>query len=53
MVYSTCTIFEDENHNQIEKFLSNHNDYKMIEEIKLYPHIDDTDGFYIAVLERE
>ncbi len=53
LVYSTCTIFADENHNQIEKFLSSHNDYKMVEEIKLFPHINDTDGFYIAVLERK
>ena len=37
---------------QIEKFLSEHSDFKLIEEINLYPHINNTDGFYIAVLER-
>ena len=52
MVYSTCTVFEEENHLQIEKFLSKHEDFKLIEEVKLYPHIDNTDGFYIALLER-
>ena len=52
MVYSTCTIFKRENHMQIEKFLSEHSDFKLIEEINLYPHINNTDGFYIAVLER-
>ena len=25
---------------------------KLIEEVKLYPNIDNTDGFYIALLER-
>lgn len=52
IVYSTCTVFEEENHLQIEKFLSKHEDFKLIEEVKLYPHIDNTDGFYIALLER-
>ncbi len=52
MVYSTCTVFKKENHLQIEKFLNSRPDYRLIEEVNLYPHIDDTDGFYIAVLER-
>ena len=53
LVYSTCTIFKRENHMQIEKFLKSHSDFKLIEEISLYPHINNTDGFYIAVLERK
>ena len=53
LVYSTCTIFEKENRLQVEKFLQKHTDFSLIEEIKLYPHIDNTDGFYIAVLERK
>ena len=52
MVYSTCTIFERENGLQIKKFLQSHPDFNLIEEINLYPHINNTDGFYIAVLER-
>lgn len=52
MVYSTCTVFEEENHLQIEKFLATHEDFELIEELKLYPHIDNTDGFYIALLKR-
>lgn len=52
LVYSTCTIFNRENHMQIETFLKSHSDFRLIEEIKLYPNVDDTDGFYIAVLER-
>ena len=52
LVYSTCTIFQRENHIQIENFLKCHSDFKLIEEIKLFPNVNNTDGFYIAVLER-
>lgn len=52
LVYSTCTILEKENNKQVEKFLEKHIEFKLIEELKLYPHINGTDGFYIAVLER-
>lgn len=52
MVYSTCTILAKENHMQIERFLEKHTDFKLIEELNLYPHVNNTDGFYIAVLER-
>lgn len=41
-----------ENYKQIEKFLLMHSNFKLIEKINLYPHIDGTDGFFIAVLER-
>lgn len=53
LVYSTCTIFEKENRLQVEKFLQKHTEFTLIEELKLYPHVDNTDGFYIAVLERK
>lgn len=53
MVFSTCTVFQRENNLQIKKFLDTHSNFKLIEEINLYPHIDETDGFYIAVLERK
>ena len=53
MVYSTCTVFKRENQEQIEKFLKKHTDFSLVEEMNLYPHINQTDGFYIAVLERK
>ncbi len=52
LVYSTCTILKDENEEQIAKFLENHNEFKLVDEKKLYPHIDNTDGFYIAKLRK-
>ena len=52
LVYSTCTVLKQENDNQIEKFLLKHKEYKLIEKINLYPHVNETDGFFIAVLQR-
>ena len=52
LVYSTCTVFKKENEEQIEKFLMKHREYKLLEEVNLYPHVNDTDGFFIAVLQR-
>ena len=52
LVYSTCTVFNRENEEQIERFLMKHTEYKLLEKINLYPHINDTDGFFIAVLQR-
>ena len=48
LVYSTCTVLKDENERQIEKFLKKHPEFKLEEEIKLFPHKNHTDGFYIA-----
>lgn len=53
LVYSTCTVLKEENEEQIEKFLMRHSEYELEEKINLYPHIDDTDGFFIAVLNRK
>ncbi len=78
LVYVTCSLFERENQEVVEKFLSLNPDFKCIpvsevaKEIKLpvdttalvsltenhkylqlLPHIHDTDGFFIAVLERK
>ena len=53
LVYSTCTVFKEENELQIASFLDTHKDFKLIEEIKLFPNIDKTDGFYIAKLQKE
>ena len=52
LVYSTCTILKQENEEQVEKFLKVHDNFKLIEQINLFPHTDGADGFFIAVLER-
>lgn len=53
MVYSTCTILKRENEEQIERFLLTHSDFMLVEQTKLFPNVNETDGFYIAVLEKK
>ena len=53
MVYSTCTIFPEENEGVVEPFLAEHHDFILVEKQTLYPDTDGTDGFFYAVLERK
>jgi len=61
LVYSTCTLLEEENLGQVEDFLKGHPDFYLCEinlpiekptlkegYVNLYPHIDNTDGFFIC-----
>ncbi len=62
LIYSTCSVFDDENINQIERFLGENSGYRLISfeindiiypgYIQLLPHIHETDGFFIAYIER-
>lgn len=51
IVYSTCTLNKNENEYIIDKFISTH-DCQIISEKTNFPHIDKTDGFFIAVLKK-
>lgn len=53
LVYSTCTIFPEENEGVVEPFLAANPDFTLIEKQTLYPDTDGTDGFFFAVLERK
>jgi 16S rRNA (cytosine967-C5)-methyltransferase len=68
LVYSTCSVTLEENEMQIEKFLKWHLDFALTETSvkmglpglrgqsesqRLYPHIHDCTGFFIAKLLRE
>lgn len=64
LVYSTCTIFSDENAENIDRFLASHPDFvprpfsvgKLNApngRLTLLPDTHGTDGFFIAVLERK
>ena len=64
LLYATCSIFKDENENQVEAFLQQQND---AQEIKfsadwgherthgrqIFPGDDDMDGFYYALLQKK
>ena len=50
MIYSTCTVFKDENELQVKKYIECHKNFALEEEIKLFPNVNGTDGFYIAKL---
>lgn len=64
LVYSTCTILKDENEDIINRFLSEEKDFSLVKVsneifgdsdgmITLLPHINNSDGFFISVLERK
>ncbi|HHU28859.1 TPA: 16S rRNA (cytosine(967)-C(5))-methyltransferase RsmB [bacterium] len=52
MVYSTCTLNKKENELQIANLLKERKDIKLINEQTIYPFLYDSDGFYIARLEK-
>ncbi len=53
LVYSTCTVLKSENHDNVLRFLAAHPEFSLLREQPLFPDTDHTDGFYIAVLQKE
>lgn len=62
LVYSTCTVNPDENEKVVCDFLSENKDFELVplgvggckESMKtFYPHIDNTDGFFAAKMQRK
>lgn len=52
MVYATCSILPQENEEQVQQFLSDNPDFKLVEEKHLTPHKNGFDGFYMAKLKK-
>lgn len=52
MVYATCSILPRENARQVERFLNENSDYRLIEQYPIYASVDGYDGFYMALLEK-
>lgn len=52
MVYATCSIFPAENELQVQKFLANNINFKLLEEKHLWPSETGFDGFYMALIEK-
>jgi 16S rRNA C967 or C1407 C5-methylase (RsmB/RsmF family) len=68
LVYSTCSIAVEEDEMLIERFLKYHPEFKLVEATpkmgvsglrgltrcrRLYPHIHDCNGFFVAKLLKE
>lgn len=52
LVYATCSVFLEENHQQVERFLKENPEWKLEKEIKIFPHVQGFDGFYGARLKK-
>ena len=64
LLYSTCTVLEEENEMVVRKFLTENSDYEAVPfemngmkaengMLTFWPHIDGTDGFFAAKLRRK
>lgn len=52
LLYSTCTFSKEEDEEVTAYFLMEHNNFKLIYEEKILPHMDKGEGQYIAVFEK-
>ena len=52
ILYSTCTLRRCENEDVIKRFLDKYPQYELKYQRTFMPHIDGTDGFYIAKLRK-
>lgn len=53
LAYFTCSINKEENENVTDRFISENDSFEYIKKETLYPHICDSDGFYISVMRRK
>lgn len=52
MVYSTCSVLPRENTAQVERFLAENGNFRLLEQHSLLSSREGYDGFYMALLER-
>lgn len=52
LIYSTCTLEQAENEDVVEKFIELNDEFELKHMRTILPHIDGTDGFFIARLIR-
>ncbi len=52
LVYATCSILPSENEKQVELFLANHPEFKLVKDQKVSPLKSGFDGFYMALMEK-
>lgn len=53
LIYATCSLLPSENRNQVDWFLEqNPGQWELEEDLKLFPHRDRFDGFYVSRMKR-
>ena len=52
IVYSTCTFSKEENEGAVQRFVSRHPDFAILDMYHIYPHTHRGEGHFAAVLER-
>lgn len=52
LVYSTCTLGKEENSSIIEGFIKNNTNFRISYQKEYYPNADNTDGFYVCVMDK-
>lgn len=50
--YITCSLTRDENEEQVEKFLAQHPNFRVIKQKRYSPYRTGTDGFFLCVMQR-
>ncbi len=53
LIYMTCSITEDENINQVQKFLKSHPAFKLKGHKQFSPARTNTDGLFVAIMKKE
>lgn len=51
MIYATCSILPSENRMQVERFLENNTEFRLVKDENIMPS-EGYDGFYMALIER-
>ncbi|WP_448900802.1 16S rRNA (cytosine(967)-C(5))-methyltransferase RsmB [Eubacterium sp.] len=52
IIYSTCTLNKKENEKVVERFLNDNNNFKLIDEVTVFPSENGGDGFFYAIMEK-
>ena len=52
IIYSTCTLNKKENEKVVERFLQNNSNFKLVNEITVFPNENGGDGFFYTLMEK-
>ncbi len=52
IIYSTCTLNKKENEKVVERFLQNNSNFKLVNEVTVFPNENGGDGFFYTLMEK-